>query len=200
MASGSRRHPVEDELNAPAADILDAIGAGFRARIDVKGKLAELYLARQLDELSRLGHIERYEWNDRDGRPDFNVFVRDAEVIVECKNVRSPTVTELKRPRETWRSRVELQKTRNSMDGTPTRGYRPDEFDALSVALFNQIGRWEYVHCLTADLERRSADPDRLVIMQPVPLRPSGIWKGSLLDVLKAAAKAKRNGTGRRTR
>lgn len=192
MADGSRRHPVEEELNAPAGDILDAIAAGFRAKIDVKGKLAELYLCRELQRLKDAGHITGFTWHDTDGKPDFTVEVDGEEVVIECKNVRSPTAAEARRDRSTWRSRVELQKTRNSMDGTPTRGYRTDEFDALSVALFNQTGRWEYVHVLTAGLERRPDDLDRLVVMQPVPLQPTGIWKGSLLDVLKEAVQAKR--------
>ena len=192
MADGERRHPVEVELNASATDILDAIAAGFRAKIDVKGKLAELFLNRELDRLLKAKEIEGFTWNDTDGRPDFNVTIGGTEVIIECKNERSPTVAEAKLDRAKWKSRVELQKTRNSKDGTPTRGYRTDEFDALSVALFNQTGKWEYVHVLTAGLERRPDDPDRLVIMQPVPLLPSGIWKGSLLDVLKEAAQAKR--------
>jgi len=192
VADGEPRHPVEVELNASATDIMDAIAAGFRAKIDVKGKLAELFLNRDLRRLKDAGAIEGYVWNDTDGHPDFSVTVGGIEVIIECKNVRSPTVAEAKLAREKWRSRVELQKTRNSKDGTPTRGYRTDEFDVLSVALFNQTGKWEYVHVLTVGLERRPDDPDRLVIMQPVPLQPSGIWKGNLLDVLKEAAQAKR--------
>jgi hypothetical protein len=186
------QHPVELELNASAKDILDAISAGFRAKIDVKGKLAELYLARQLETLRASGSIARFEWNDVDGRPDFTVLIGGKEIVVECKNVRSPTKDELKRPRERWKPRVELQKTRNSKDGAQTRGYRIDEFDVLCVSLFNQTGRWEYVHALTADLARRPEDPERLVIMQPVPLQLSDVWKGSLLDVLNAAASTKR--------
>jgi hypothetical protein len=39
-----RTHPLENDLNADAADILSAIQKGFRAIIDVKGKLAEYFL------------------------------------------------------------------------------------------------------------------------------------------------------------
>jgi len=35
-------HQLEKDFNAPAKDILDAISYGFRAQVDVKGKLAEL--------------------------------------------------------------------------------------------------------------------------------------------------------------
>lgn len=46
-------HPVERMLNASARDILDALENGFRARADLKGKLAELFMSRHLDGLQR---------------------------------------------------------------------------------------------------------------------------------------------------
>ncbi len=48
-------------LNASARDILDALENGFRARADLKGKLAELFAARYLDGLQVRGVIDRYE-------------------------------------------------------------------------------------------------------------------------------------------
>ena len=54
-------HPVERMLNASARDILDALENGFRARADLKGKLAELFMSRHLDELQRAGWLDRYE-------------------------------------------------------------------------------------------------------------------------------------------
>ena len=65
-----------------------------------------------------------------------------------------------------------MQKTRNSMDGTPTRGYKVDEFDILGVALFNQTGEWDYYFIATKRLERRPTMPEFLTIMQRV-LPPS---------------------------
>src|SRR4051794_37624858 len=38
------RHPPEEKFNASAWDILSAIERGFRAQVDVKGKLAEWFL------------------------------------------------------------------------------------------------------------------------------------------------------------
>jgi len=35
-----QRHPLEEKLNADADDIMNAILGGFRAIIDVKGKLS----------------------------------------------------------------------------------------------------------------------------------------------------------------
>ena len=68
--------------------------------------------------------------------------------------------------------KVELQKTRNSKDGTPTRGYRIDEFDILAACLFNQTHEWEYLYVATHRLALRPNMADFLVIMQRVPLRP----------------------------
>jgi hypothetical protein len=48
-----RSHPLEYTLNADAADILSAIQNGFRATIDVKGKLAEYFLVKQLLDLKK---------------------------------------------------------------------------------------------------------------------------------------------------
>lgn len=192
------RHPLEVLLNAPAEDILDAIQGGFRAIIDVKGKLAELFLKRQLEGLKAGGQIQGFEWLDKDGEPDFTVLMDDVTLRLEAKNVRSAKRAKGEAEGTSQGLRavvVELQKTRNSKDGTPTRGYRPDEFDCLAACLFNRTGKWEYVYASTLDLDRRPSDPDRLRIMQPVPLQPSGIWKGSLLDVLKTAAEAKRPGS-----
>lgn len=163
-------HPVCAKLNASMSDILDAIGRGFRAQIDVKGKLAELYMSRRLEALKKKGAIADVVWRDADGEPDFLVTYRGKSITVECKNVRNEVYV---RPAS---FKVELQRTRNSLDGTPTRGYRADEFDVLGVSLFNQTARWEYLYIATRHLERRQALPDLLVVMQRVPMTPSGKW------------------------
>ncbi len=188
-----RRHRLEELLNADAVDIMDAIMGGFRAIIDVKGKLAEYFLGKQLATLQERGIVDSYVWSDKDGRPDFAVRVRGVDLLLEAKNVRTPS--DRKRPLAVGECpcRVELQKTRNAKDGTNTRGYRADEFDCLSVCLFNATGRWEYLHTTVAQLERRSADPGFLRIMQPVPTEASGIWTGELVDVLESAAEQKRS-------
>src|SRR5207253_7127292 len=124
------QHPLEKLFNASAWDILSAIEKGFRAQVDVKGKLAELFLFRQLDMLQTAGVISTLEWHDRDGIPDFSMTYKEAMLRVECKNIRSPVrprATALSRPPRTppaapaWR--VEIQKTRNQLTGGPARGY-----------------------------------------------------------------------------
>lgn len=98
-------HPVERMLNASARDILDALENGFRARADLKGKLAELFMSRHLDGLQRDDVIDHYQWFDQDGVPDFTIWFTDGTMIqLEVKNVRSGT----------GRLRAETQKTRAS--------------------------------------------------------------------------------------
>ena len=120
-------HPLEIKLNASANDILSAIQKGFRAIIDTKGKLAEYFLYRDLDELQKKKVISDLVWFDADGKPDFTFAFHGKPVRLECKNVRSP---DPKRKVDSFRA--ELQKTRNSQDGTPTRAYRVDQFEILA--------------------------------------------------------------------
>ena len=174
------RHPVEVLLNASADDILSAVQRGFRALVDVKGKLAEFFLERQLTELAKSGVITSFEWKDADGEPDFILKVRGRDVILECKNIRSREL--FRQPAPGYK--VELQKTRNSKDETPTRGYRIDDFDVLAVCLFNHTGKWEYLFIDTASLETRPDMAEFLKLMQRVPFGPDERWTASLADVL----------------
>jgi transcriptional regulator with XRE-family HTH domain len=175
------RHPLCTKLNAAASDILDAIQSGFRAQIDVKGKLAELYMNRHFEALRASGAIASVTWQDADGKPDFLVRYRDRDVIVECKNIRNEVFA---RPPS---YKVELQRTRNSMDGSPTRGYKVDDFDVLGVSLFNQTGRWDYLYVATKHLARRSTPVDFFVIMQRVPMEPNDTWTSDPLQAFDDA-------------
>jgi len=176
-------HPLETELNAPAADIMEAIARGLRAKVDVKGKLAELYLMRQLEELRSVGAVSDYSWHDADGRPDFEIWTDHAILVVECKNVRAE-----QRLRSEHHATVELQKTRGGTDaqGRQTRGYRTDHFDILAACVFNATGAWEHRFALVDDLERRPDAPDTLKVMQRVSLAPDAVWWGSLDEAIRA--------------
>ena len=180
----SGRHEVEDLLNASAADILSAIHRGFRSVVDVKGKLAEYFLSQKLEELRKHRVIESVEWLDKDGQPDFFIRVGGRTLRVECKNVRSGENGLYRNPKA---YKVELQKTRNSKDGTPTRGYRIEEFDVLAACLFNQTHEWEYLYIATRRLERRPGMTDFLVIMQRVPLRAEGPWRADMEAAIRDA-------------
>jgi hypothetical protein len=142
-------HPVERLLNASARDILDALENGFRARADLKGKLAELFMSRHLDGLQRDGVIDRYEWFDLDGVPDFTIwFADDTFIRLEVKNVRSGMGA----------LRAETQKTRASRGDPMSRYYRVDQFDVLAACLYNRTAQWDYLFA-----ERRTWFASRVI-------------------------------------
>src|SRR5437016_6198875 len=84
------QHPLERLFNAGGWDILSAIEKGFRAQVDVKGKLAEWFLFRHLEALVTIGALTRLEWRDKDGVSDFLLTYNQRDIQVECKNIRSP--------------------------------------------------------------------------------------------------------------
>jgi hypothetical protein len=178
-------HPLEKLFNATGWDILSAIAKGFRAQGDVKGKLSEWFLYKQLIDLKDSGVIEDVIWHDKDGRPDFDIVIGGRTIRMECKNVRSGP-----NPREYQGDyRVEIQKTRHQLVGDKKlRGYRVTSWDVLAACLFNQTGTWTYLFVETARLPRLEEFPDYLVIMQRVPPSPRGVWKGTLIEVLNELA------------
>ena len=172
-------HQLEKDFNAPAKDILDAIKYGFRAQVDVKGKLAELYLFRILKKLESEGKISNVEWIDVDGKPDFYITIDNKKVKIECKNLRNET---FKKPAPAYK--VEIQKTRNSKDGTNTRSYRVDYFDVLAVCTFNQTKKWEFLFIKASDLEVVDSNLNLLKIMQRVPMEINDPWKKDIMNIL----------------
>ncbi len=179
-------HPLEEKFNAPVADILEAIEHGFRAQVDVRGKLAELYLYRNLELLRAEGHIVSLQWHDADGQPDFEIMMRDGHKLrVECKNLRSD-----KDFRPERGCKVEIQKTSGGRDrtGRKTRGYLADYFDVLAACTFNQTREWKFRFIAARWLARRDDDPEVLKVMQPVPLTgESQHWHDDFLGAVKDA-------------
>lgn len=167
-------HPVERLLNASARDILDALENGFRARADLKGKLAELFMSRHLDALQRDDLIDHYEWFDRDGVPDFTIWFTDGTLIqLEVKNVRSGR----------GQLRAETQKTRASRGDPMSRYYRVDHFELIAACLFNATGRWSYLFARSADLVRLPGNPDYLATMQHIDPEVAHPWYRTLAEV-----------------
>jgi hypothetical protein len=158
---------------------MEAILKGFRAQVDVKGKLAELYLHRYLKRLEDEGVIECLEWRDKDGLPDFAFNFKNKNYQMECKNLRNEVY---RKPVLSYK--VEIQRTRNSKDGSNTRSYRVDYFDILAACTFNQTGKWDFMFIWADDLEIVSDNPELLKIMQRVPTEIVDPWKKDLIDIL----------------
>jgi hypothetical protein len=97
------------------------MGGGFtQVTPPPRGKLAELFLYRDLEALRASGMITALDWREEDGIPDFFLTYQGKDLRVECKNIRSPArkkPTASSRPRKkpatapAWK--VEIQKTRN---------------------------------------------------------------------------------------
>ncbi|HZY85027.1 MAG TPA: hypothetical protein VFE78_09365 [Gemmataceae bacterium] len=181
------RHPLEDKFNATAWDILCAIEKGFRAQVDVKGKLAEWFLNKLLEGLRVDGVFTKVEWGDEDGQPDFRLVGKTFDLRLECKNLRSD---------EKYADgsyKLETQKTRNQklkegqeeQEPRPkgTRWYKVSEFDIVAACLFNQTRSWEYLFARTTDLKRHPKDKACLYTMQRVPPTPAP-WRATLPQVL----------------
>lgn len=177
-------HPLEEMFNAPADDIMGAIHKGFRAQVDVKGKLAELYLAKYLGNLKAGKAIDGFEWSDKDGVPDFVITYKGQKYTVECKNLRSGEDGIYKQKPS---YKVEVQKTRNSKDGTNTRSYSVGHFHMLAVCMFNQTGQWDFFFIATKYLEK-AGDLNLLKVFQAVPFNPTTPWEKDVIVVLKDIA------------
>lgn len=182
------QHPLEVKFNASAWDILCAIERGFCAQVDVKGKLAEWFLFKVLDEMRATGIFTAVAWSDEDGKPDIRLVSNTFELTLECKNIRSD---------ERYADssyKLETQKTRNQklkegqeeQEPRPkgTRWYKVTEFDMVAACLFNQTGRWEYLFARTTDLKRHPKDQRCLNTMQRVPPTPTPPWHTTLHHVL----------------
>lgn len=177
----SRPHPLEIDLNASADDILTAVSRGRMTIVDVKGKLAELFLDRRVQLLVQQGLLDEARQNDRSGEPDFTIRRGSRVIRMECKNARRGDIPRKFAPATCW---AEIQRTRNSKDGTLTRAYSVDEFDVLAVCLFNQTGKWDFVFAPTAVLARRPTNLSLLAVQQPVITTIEGGWCPDLIDVL----------------
>ncbi len=158
-AVGGARHALEEEFELHSAEILEVIRTRMRLAVAVRGGIAEHHLERHLYEDPQVAEARRL---DEDGRPDFEVTLRDGRsLLVECKNV-SP---------DRYRDgdlKVEVQKTRSSKGAPESRLYRPEQFDVVAACLFPATRRWEFRFKPTAGLARDSRHPDRLAAIQRV--------------------------------
>ncbi|MCC6156861.1 MAG: helix-turn-helix transcriptional regulator [Deltaproteobacteria bacterium] len=173
-------HPLLRNWNVSALDVVHAVHHGFRAQVDVKGKLAEWKLFQELEALRTDGAIASVQWLDEDNKPDFILTVAGRDIVVECKNVRSKTKSE----RPDAPIKVELQKTRNSKDGTNTRGYSTSHFHVLSVCLFNRTGRWTFLHVAVNNLATRPDDAKMLKVFHAVPASADSRWRSRIEEAI----------------
>lgn len=190
-------HPLENEYDLTATELLDAIDERFRLKVALAGAVAEVQAEKKLRLSRDAGGISRYEEHDTDGYPDFTLWLPDGrELKMEVKNVRDSE--------EAYRAagqvvayKVETQKTRASTADASSRLYEVNYFQVLAVCLGIKTGNYtDFLFASTSDLERSSKYPDKLRSMQRVPLPGSmssapeltpeaGYWREDLGELLR---------------
>jgi hypothetical protein len=164
----------------PAADILTAIARAFRAKVAVRGVLAESQLVSHLEGAMAAGRIDAFERLDKDGQHDANVTIGGRSLRIECKAVhprpqkRPPSIV------------VETQKTRATPGHPETRFYRVDQFDIVAACLFPYNGEWSFLFALSAHLKEHRLYPGRLAAIQKIvlPVGSDGVWTPDLASLV----------------
>jgi hypothetical protein len=173
-AAGGARHALEEEFQLRSAEILEVIRTRMRLAVAVRGGIAEHHLERHLRADPEVAEVRRL---DEDGRPDFEVTLRDGRVLlVECKNV-SPE------PYRGGDLKVEVQKTRSAKGAPESRLYLPEQFDVVAACLFSASRRWEFRYKATASLACDRRYPDRLAPVQ----RVDASWAERLAAALRGS-------------
>ena len=185
------QHPLEQEYSLTATELLDAMERRFRAKVTLEGAVAEVHLGKKIRALCASGALQRYQEHDRDGYPDYTVWVpgRAAAQLIECKNVRDACQAYRQGGREVA-YKVETQKTRTSNDEPATRFYDADHFHILAVCLGKKSRRWsDFMFIRSRHLQRHSKYAQKLAVMHRVPLPNDTIrppWYTSLESLIRA--------------
>ena len=183
------RHYLEDKYGLTAYELLDALDKRFRAKVTLEGAVAEVQMEKHINAL--VGSvIDRYTSHDRDGYPDFSIWLpgRTDPLLAECKNVRDAD--------EAYRSggeivayKVETQKTRAATGDPTSRYYGVDQFHILGVCLGKKTDNWsDFMFIKTSSLETHKNHDNKLATMQRVPLLTAtewGHWKSNLGEILR---------------
>lgn len=164
-------HELEKRYGLTAEEILDAIAGRFRLRTAIEGAVAEVHMERAIKPLVGKD-VDRFEAHDLDGQPDFSLWLpqRAKALRAECKTVRNSDEA-YRQGGEIVAYKVETQKTRASQGDPTSRFYDVDQFEIVGVCLGKKTGNWsQFLFICTADLQRHSKYPQKLAVMQRVPL------------------------------
>lgn len=187
------KHPLEEQYGLSANELLDAIDKRFRAKITLEGAVAEVHLGKQIKDVASSGLIERHEQHDKDGYPDFTIWLpgSDEGIRVECKNVRDSSEA-YRKGGEVVAYKVETQKTRTSKSDPSSRFYDKAHFEVLAVCLGKKTRQsTDFVFIWTKDLKGHPKYESKMAVMHPVPLSPSSAerpWFSSLEELVRSRA------------
>ncbi|HHX2283435.1 TPA: hypothetical protein ACVFIV_005431 [Pseudomonas aeruginosa] len=190
LRSEIKIHPLEDEFNAQAEVILEAISRGSDlTKRGIRGIIAEAsFKVEVLESLTG--------WQDitppGDLPFDFKIVDLIGEVGIQVKMQRKKAqrpmmANEGYRVLSNDKYVVETQKTRGGeKDGENTRPYRFDDFDILAVSMHPSTNDWsEFRYTVARWLLPDFKDDSRILKFQPVPLEKNEDWTDSLEECIE---------------
>jgi len=184
-------HPLEDEYDLTASELLNAISRRFRAKVTLEGAVAEAHLGKRISTLCDAGIVSRYEEHDLDGYPDYTIWLPTSAEgqLIECKNVRDADEAYRQQGIEVA-YKVETQKTRTSKSDVSSRFYDCSHFTILAVCLGKKTHQWtDFMFIRSRHLARHKNYPHKLAVMHRVPIPGSRFqppWYDSLEGLLAA--------------
>jgi hypothetical protein len=185
----ARLHALEREYGLTKDEILDAISRRFRAKVTLEGAVAEVHLGKHIQRLQSKRLIARYEEHDRDGYPDYSIWLpaRAKALRIECKNVRD-TKEAYRQGGEVTAYKVETQKTRASKSDKSSRFYGYDQFEILAVCLGKKTHNWtQFMFIQSEFLAKHTKFRSKMAVMHRVPLPSAPVeppWYTSLEDLV----------------
>ncbi|MGU1842165.1 hypothetical protein ACSEVJ_18380 [Pseudomonas aeruginosa] len=198
LRSQSKIHPLEEEFNAQAEVILEAISRGSDlTKRGIRGIIAEAsFKVEVLDYLTG--------WRDitPPGDLPFDFKIVDSigpvgiQVKMQRKKEQRPMMAnEGYRVLSSDKYVVETQKTRGGKKGEEnTRPYRFGEFDLLAVSMHPATNDWSQFRYTVADwLLPDFKDPSCILKFQPVPLHRNHEWTDSLEECIDWFRSGKRH-------
>ena len=190
LRSEIKIHPLEDEFNAQAEVILEAISRGSDlTKRGIRGIIAEAsFKVEVLENLTG--------WQDitppGDLPFDFKIVDSIGEVGIQVKMQRKKAqrpimANEGYRVLSNDKYVVETQKTRGGeKDGENTRPYRFGEFEILAVSMHPSTNDWsEFRYTVARWLLPDFKDDSRILKFQPVPLEKNEDWTDSLEECIE---------------
>ncbi|OLU22383.1 hypothetical protein BVH03_24415 [Pseudomonas sp. PA15(2017)] len=183
-------HPLEEEFNAQAEVILEAISRGSDlTKRGIRGIIAEASF--KVEVLEKLP-----QWQDITPPGDLPFDFKIADAIGEIgiqvkmqrkKNQRPMMANEGYRILSADKYVVETQKTRGgNKDGASTRPYRYGEFEILAVSMHPAANDWaQFRYTVASWLLPDPKDSACILKFQPVPLERNEDWTDSLEECIQ---------------
>lgn len=173
------KHSLEVKYGLTAVELLDAIERRFRLKVALEGAVAEVQFERKLRLACKEGWLTSFESHDADGVHDFTIETRQSALMrVEVKTVRKGS-----------KPKVELEKTRTSLDDPASRFYDRSHFDIVAVNIGRLTGNWEdFRYALVREMPSHQKHPGKLRVMHAIEeVNPFGTrWFSRFQDVMDA--------------